>query len=61
MSNGGGISIISHYDNVKIGLFMDKITMEDPTVLMKILHRNFDELLGPKWREFKIHQDLKPI
>jgi len=40
---------------------MDKITMEDPTVLMKILHRNFDELLGSKWREFKIHQDLKPI
>lgn len=42
MTMAGGISIISHYDSITIGLFMDNNTMKDPKVLMDIIYDNLD-------------------
>lgn len=43
MEVAGGLSIISHYDVIKLGLILDK-SFTDPKQLMKIFTAKFDEV-----------------
>ena len=52
-SIGSSISIISHYETVKIGVSADKNVLKSPKLLLDRIENNLDLLLGKEWRNYK--------